>query len=68
MSVITSEKVDALKKAIASGIFEVEYSDKRVKYRSLKDMMIALQYAKNELNGTKAGKSIRLYDRYDKGL
>ena len=66
MSILQAD-VDALESAIYSGVLEVEYTDKRIRYRSMKDMLTALAMMKNSINGT-VGKSVRLYDRFDKGL
>jgi hypothetical protein len=45
----TSEQVTALEEAIATGALEVQYTDKRVKYRSIDDMIKVLNLMKREL-------------------
>lgn len=50
-TVITQELIDALKLAIVSGTLEVEYADKRIKYRSISEMRQALEFAENEIRG-----------------
>lgn len=49
----TKDDIRALKKAIASGREEVSYGDRRVRYRSLKDMKDALAMMENEVNGVR---------------
>jgi hypothetical protein len=53
----TQEDVDSLKKAIISGALEVEYSDKKVRYRNLDDMLKILELAENDL--AKKGQSYK---------
>lgn len=51
----TQTDIDTLKAAIASGVLEVEYHDRRVKYQTTREMLEALglmQQEVNESNGT----------------
>lgn len=56
--------LDAIDEAIASGAVEVEYADKRVKYRSLND----LRSVRKEIKDSLAGKNLsrRRYGVYYK--
>lgn len=64
---ITQEMVDALEQAVVSGVLEIEYSDKKLKYRSMAELMKALRYAKSKLNNS-AGKNYRMYPLFRKGF
>jgi hypothetical protein len=63
----TLEEHETLTKAIASGALRVEYADKRVEYRSLKDMLTLKSAMEIEL-GLTTKKSGRTSGRFDKGL
>jgi len=52
MSSFTTEQISALEKAIAEGTLEVTYGDKRVKYRSLDEMIRTLSLMRQSLAGT----------------
>lgn len=52
----TSSDLTALDEAIASGALEVQYTDKRVKYRSLDDMIKVRRLIKKELGLTDTSK------------
>lgn len=52
----TSADLTALDEAIASGALEVQYTDKRVKYRSLDDMIKLRNLMKRELGQTDTSK------------
>jgi hypothetical protein len=62
----TTAQRDALQAAIASGALEVEYGDKRVKYRSLGEMQQLLSQMDAAL-GTKKP-SRRLRTSFSKGI
>jgi len=60
----TQEDLDALEKAIKSGAVEVEYSDKKIRYRSLKDMMALRSIIMQGLGlTTRTGKRILMSTR-----
>jgi len=63
----TSEQHDALESAIAEGVLTVEYNDKKVTYRSLREMNQILLSMKQDLGlistGTKKKKN-----KFDNGL
>lgn len=65
-TVWTQEKLDALESAIAEGVLVVEYSDKKITYRSLKEMNSIREQIKKELG--LAPKSARLYAQHSKGV
>lgn len=48
----TSSDLNAINEAIASGALEVQYTDKRVKYRSLEDMIKVRNMIRQELGLT----------------
>ena len=52
----TSSDLTALDEAIASGALEVQYTDKRVKYRSIDDMIKVRNLIKKELGLTDTSK------------
>lgn len=45
----TLEDLEKLESALASGAKEVEYNDRTVKYRSIKELKDAIQVVKREL-------------------
>ena len=51
----TTEDVEKLEAALASGAKEVEYNDRTVKYRSVKELKEAIQVVKKELGLVKRG-------------
>lgn len=62
----TQEQYDALLAAIATGTLEVQYSDKKVKYRTLDEMMSLLNLMASQLgidtnNG--AGRRVAEFNR-----
>jgi len=61
----TTAQLTALEAAIASGTLEVQYSDKQVKYRSLRDMIALRDLMRKELE--LAAPSKRLEMEFDKG-
>ena len=46
----TQTDIDNLKAAIASGVLEVEYHDRRVKYQTTTDMLEALSLMQQEVS------------------
>ena len=46
----TTEDLDSINSAIASGELEIEYTDKKVRYRSMEDLFKAKQVIEEELN------------------
>lgn len=52
MSVITQEKLDLLDEAIIEGVLEIEYQDKKVKYRSLDEMIKTRNFIESKLNAS----------------
>lgn len=48
----TSSQLSALEEAISNGVLEVQYTDKKVRYRSLNEMLSLRDTMKREL-GTK---------------
>lgn len=49
----TIEDLAAIEEAIATGALEVEYNDRRVRYRSMKDLIAARELIKRCLGLTK---------------
>lgn len=49
----TSEDLETINDAIASGALEVEYNDRRVKYRSMNELMKARELIRKSLGLTK---------------
>lgn len=60
------EDLDNLKDAIKEGVLEVEYADKKVKYRSLSEMLRIKDLIEQEL-GLKS-KGARIFTKFNKGL
>lgn len=58
--------LDALKQAIGEGVLEVQYSDKKVTYRTLHEMLQIKRMMENDLNGN--GNSGRKFASFSKGL
>lgn len=61
----TTEQMTALQDAIAQGVLSVEYSDKKVTYRSLDEMRTILADMKKELGASNHG---RRYAAHSKGI
>lgn len=57
----------AVRKAISSGLLEVRYGDKTVKYPSVSDLVKAEQHILRNLNAQKGRKSTRIYRLRNKG-
>lgn len=62
----TTADLTALEAAIAKGVLEVQYTDKRIKYRSLNEML----QIRNEIKKCLGliGKGGRLFAKHNKGL
>lgn len=66
----TQTEYDTLKKAYAQGVLTVEYSDRKVTYRSKKEMQEILNEMADELglNGKNPGNRGRRFSSFSKGL
>lgn len=53
----TREHLETLKEAIALGVLEIDYGDRRLKYRSLDEMERIVAKIEGELGQRKASKS-----------
>jgi hypothetical protein len=62
----TQQQLDTLDNAIAQGVLVVEYSDKKVTYRSLSEMLKTRGMMIEEISGKSRSKA--MYPRFDKGL
>lgn len=56
----TLDQHNALEEAISQGVLEVEYSDKKVRYRSLDEMLRILSIMKQQLGLIKANSGRKL--------
>lgn len=56
----TLDQHNALEEAISQGVLEVEYSDKKVRYRSLDEMLRILSLMKQQLGLIKANSGRKL--------
>lgn len=63
----TQKQLDVLEEAITNGVLEVQYTDKKVKYRSLAEMMQLRDKIREELGIVKK-QAQRLYMSHCKGL
>ncbi len=63
-SLFTQAGLEAIEEAIAGGHLEVEYDNKRVRYRSLAEMLQIRDLIRGRLSGT----SQRRYVQFSKGL
>lgn len=50
MADFTTDDLAAINEAIASGALEVEYNDRRVRYRSMRDLIAARDLIRRDLN------------------
>jgi len=62
----TQENLTAIDKAIAEGTLEVQYGDKRVKYRSLDEMLKIRDIIRNDLGIT--APRVRKYGQFNAGF
>lgn len=62
----TIEQLNVLDAAIAQGVLEVEYSDKRVKYRSLNEMLQTRAIMAASVGGKRESRA--KYPSFNKGL
>ncbi len=67
MATFTMEQYTALKSAIGQGALEVTYADKRVKYRSLEEMLQILKLMEQDLGIVSPADGHRRVTYYDKG-
>lgn len=68
----TLEQITILETSIAQGALTVEYSDKKVTYRSLDEMLKILSIMKGDVEGqtpgaTGGGQGKRFYGQFSKG-
>ena len=61
------EMLSKLEEAIYSGVMEIEFSDRKIKYRSLKDMKSLIKRLNNEINPN-LKKKCSIVPTYNKGL
>jgi hypothetical protein len=64
----TLQQYETLKAAIAQGALRVEYSDKKVEYRSLKDMKQILRDMETELGLNANNNGGRKFAAFNKGI
>jgi len=62
----TSTDLQNIEEAIAKGVLEVQYTDKKIRYRTLKEMLSIRNEIKKSLGITK--KTSRVLAKTDKGL
>lgn len=67
MEALTQDHLDALERAIATGVTRVQYQDRVVNYASLADMMRRRQFLRQQL-GLDKRKPERKTMAVDKGL
>jgi collagenase-like PrtC family protease len=71
MTTWTPEHLASLEAAIATGALEVYYGDKKVKYRSLQEMLTTRDIIKNALAASTPGKGFgrdRRFSSFNNGL
>lgn len=54
----TQDEIDELKKAIASGAEEVQFSDRRIRFRSKQDMLDLLKLMQDEVSGASSSEAV----------
>lgn len=59
--------LEAVRRAIASGLLEVRYGDKTVRYPSMSDLVKAEQHIIRNLNAQQGKRSTRIYRVRNKG-
>lgn len=67
MSAWTIDDVSTLEKAIAQGALRVKYADKEIEYRSLNEMLRALDIMRKDL-GISSKNGGRKYADFSKGI
>lgn len=67
MADFTEADLDALNKAIKTGVTEVVYRDRTVKYRSLQEMMSLRSLMKSEITPPATGSDRVVRTTFDKG-
>lgn len=68
MAEFTQTDLDALNRAIKTGVTEVVYRDRTVKYRSLREMLSLRALIKAELNPAASGGDRVIRTTFDKGM
>ncbi len=68
MAQYTQQQITEIISAIASGAERVSYGDKSVEYRSLSDLRQLLSTMTDDVMGTPARRSFRMYSPAGKGL
>lgn len=63
----TQQQLDTLQAAIAQGVLEVNYGDKKVTYRSLKEMR-EIEYSMKQDLGLLKSNSGRRFAQFSKGV
>lgn len=65
----TQAQIDALEDAIAQGVLEVYYGEKKIRYRDLDEMEKILNKMKLQVSGKSRNVGgVRLYAKHSKGL
>lgn len=72
----TQTDLDAINKAIASGVLEVEFDDEKIKYNSISELLKAKNIIKSELDasanetsgGTVSRRPFAVVSRYKRNL
>lgn len=68
MSNFTQTQVQSLRAAIAEGALEVQYENKRIKYRSLSEMLQLLRLMESDLGISQSGGTFVVESHFDKGF
>lgn len=68
MATWTADHLARLEAAIAKGVMSVQYEDRRVTYRSQREMLELRDLMKRELGQRPSRSSRRAYARTDRGL
>jgi hypothetical protein len=66
MADFTQADLDALNKAIKTGVMEVVYRDRTVKYRTLEEMLSLRSLMKSEITPSSAGDERVIRTTFDK--
>lgn len=68
MANYTQAQLDALRAALAQGVTNVSYGDKRVDYRSLDEMRQLISIMERDIAGNPRRRRFRVRTSEDKGL
>lgn len=68
MSSFSQAQLDALEAMIAGGVLESEYDGKRIKYRSMAELIRARDIVKNGLGSTSTTRVTHVNPVYDRGI